>query len=175
VATGKTAQEAYDKACSEADAEYGHQQGYSGAINSTRGFRIIQVPPGVKPAKYAEWCMQGGRDIPVDHRQVEYKDGQKCPQKGCKGTIILKPEDKEMGGHKWQSLKPKCTAGHAVGYSGTGNGLEAKFYYSKAYKIKPELISKIQSDASAIDDKHGPCGCVQLSAGKFLFFGWSPS
>jgi hypothetical protein len=36
---GKTAQEAYDKACREAEYEYGHSQ-YNGTISTTSGFRI---------------------------------------------------------------------------------------------------------------------------------------
>jgi hypothetical protein len=35
---GRSAQEAYDRAVEAADDEYGHQQGYSGAINATGGF-----------------------------------------------------------------------------------------------------------------------------------------
>ena len=35
---GKSAKEAYDRAVEAADDEYGHQEGYSGAINATPGF-----------------------------------------------------------------------------------------------------------------------------------------
>lgn len=38
---GKSAKEAYQNAVDNAEAEYGHQQGYSGAINSTPGFRDV--------------------------------------------------------------------------------------------------------------------------------------
>lgn len=38
---GKSAQEAYNRAVEEANDEYGHQQGYSGAINATPGFRDV--------------------------------------------------------------------------------------------------------------------------------------
>jgi hypothetical protein len=36
---GKTAQEAYDRACEEAELEYGSQDGYNGTISTTHGFR----------------------------------------------------------------------------------------------------------------------------------------
>ena len=36
---GKSAEEAYRRAVEDANDEYGHQQGYSGAINATPGFR----------------------------------------------------------------------------------------------------------------------------------------
>lgn len=35
---GRSAKEAYQNAVDDADLEYGHQQGYSGAINATPGF-----------------------------------------------------------------------------------------------------------------------------------------
>ena len=37
--TGKTAEEAYRKACDAAEEEYGHQEGYNGTISTTAGFR----------------------------------------------------------------------------------------------------------------------------------------
>ena len=36
---GKTAEEAYTKACERAEDEYGHQDGYNGTISTTAGFR----------------------------------------------------------------------------------------------------------------------------------------
>lgn len=36
---GKTADEAYRRACDEAEDEYGHQDGYNGTISTTTGFR----------------------------------------------------------------------------------------------------------------------------------------
>lgn len=36
---GKTAEEAYNRACDEAEQEYGHQDGYNGTISTTNGFR----------------------------------------------------------------------------------------------------------------------------------------
>jgi Holliday junction resolvase RusA-like endonuclease len=36
---GKTAEEAYRKACERAEDEYGHQDGYNGTISTTAGFR----------------------------------------------------------------------------------------------------------------------------------------
>ena len=39
--TGKNAQEAYDNAVEDANREYGHQQGYSGAINASPGYTDV--------------------------------------------------------------------------------------------------------------------------------------
>ncbi len=46
IAAGKTMRDAYNSAVAEATAEYGHQQGYSGAINSMEhGFVPVALPP----------------------------------------------------------------------------------------------------------------------------------
>jgi len=37
--SGKTPQEAYNRACEIAEDEYGHQDGYNGTISTTAGFR----------------------------------------------------------------------------------------------------------------------------------------
>ena len=37
--TGRTAEEAYQSACDEAEQEYGHQDGYNGTISTTHSFR----------------------------------------------------------------------------------------------------------------------------------------
>jgi hypothetical protein len=37
--SGKTAQDAYNRACEVAEDEYGHQDGYNGTISTTHGFR----------------------------------------------------------------------------------------------------------------------------------------
>lgn len=40
-ARGKSVKEAYDNAVDRAEREYGHQEGYSGAINSSAGYRDV--------------------------------------------------------------------------------------------------------------------------------------
>lgn len=47
ISYGKTASEAYDRAVDDAKDYYGHQEGYSGAINATQGFREHKVPEGI--------------------------------------------------------------------------------------------------------------------------------
>ena len=50
---GKSAAEAYRSAVASAQAEYGHQDGYSGAINSKAdGFRLVTLPARMTYAKF---------------------------------------------------------------------------------------------------------------------------
>lgn len=44
---GKSVSEAYNKAVQEANDQYGHQDGYSGAINSSRGYTLVTLPSGI--------------------------------------------------------------------------------------------------------------------------------
>jgi hypothetical protein len=41
--TGKDAADAYRKACQDAEAEYGHQDGYNGTISTTSGFSMVRT------------------------------------------------------------------------------------------------------------------------------------
>lgn len=50
-AAGKSAAEAHSRAVADATAEHGHQEGYSGAINSKHGFIEIALPPRMTFAK----------------------------------------------------------------------------------------------------------------------------
>lgn len=55
IAFGKNYQEAYKNACREAEEEYGHQQGYSGQINSTNHCTLLEGPSRVGTKKFIKW------------------------------------------------------------------------------------------------------------------------
>jgi hypothetical protein len=82
VGHGETAQAAYSDALEEARAENGHQDGYSGDIQTTEGFKVVEINEGE--------------------------------------TINSKVDETMDNFSKW-----------------------------------------------------GPCGCIQLKKGKFLFYGWA--
>lgn len=91
-ATGKTAADAYRKACDEARDYNGHREGYSGDIQTTRGFSMVtvDVPKGSHAAtrrrliseavdknmdRFEKWgacgCIDLGREkgMPRGHRE----------------------------------------------------------------------------------------------------------
>jgi len=51
VAAGKTITDAYRRACDEANAYSGHQEGYSGDIQTSNGFTEFVLPKGLTIAK----------------------------------------------------------------------------------------------------------------------------
>lgn len=52
---GKTIKEAFANTKEQLDEEIGHQDGYSGQLNSKHTWREVPVPEGVKPLKLAKW------------------------------------------------------------------------------------------------------------------------
>lgn len=57
--TGRTAQEAFDRAVEEAQYDYGHS-GYTGTIAEKGSFVMIQVPDGETPYSYAKELVSTG-------------------------------------------------------------------------------------------------------------------
>lgn len=52
---GKDAGDAFRAAVEEANEYYGHRDGYSGTINSSRGYRLVQVPLSISAFKWASY------------------------------------------------------------------------------------------------------------------------
>lgn len=85
IATGKTLGEAYDTACREAEAYYGHQEGYSGAINATSGIARIENPGRVDPVKFAQECLTASYEparIPKARRALAVGVGSRIEKWG---------------------------------------------------------------------------------------------
>ena len=73
-------------------------------------------------------------------------------------------------------------AQYDYGHSGyTGSIAEkTKFKIFKESPLTPEdaeeLLYKIESEGDdRVDDKWGPAGCIQLTTGEYVFFGWASS
>ena len=63
-ATGNTAQKAYDNAREEARDRNGHQDGYSGDIQTTSGFKMVTLKPGQEFEDLEDEVLDNGRDFP---------------------------------------------------------------------------------------------------------------
>ena len=80
-ATGKTATEAYRNACQEAAARNGHQDGYSGDIQTSCGFQHFELPKGVNAAQALRWA-----ELMQDAARAESQardDDQQADWDGC--------------------------------------------------------------------------------------------
>lgn len=58
-AYGNDPQEAYDKAYDQAESEKGHQDGYSGDLNSKDGFVVVKTPEDVKLTVWLKALSEG--------------------------------------------------------------------------------------------------------------------
>jgi len=63
-ATGKNAKEAYQNARSEARDRNGHQDGYSGDIQTTSGFKMVTLKEGQTFEELEDQVLNDGRNFP---------------------------------------------------------------------------------------------------------------
>lgn len=202
VQKGKDASDAYRKACDAAEAEYGHQEGYSGQINSTHRMYMITPPKGIQPKDYAQMCMEYRQEYDWKKnqpgaypkaigvtRQVEQKPGTKC-QVCKKGTLSIKTEDKSytpaptrnpFGGtkiwpeQKWIETKLVCsTPGCTPYHSTSGKDQDKKYFTTVKRNIDTRRFPTLERDARLAQEKGNAC-CIALNSRTFLFFGIAPS
>lgn len=89
VASGKTASEAYRRARSDAQAEYGHQEGYSGAINSKDGgFVMVDLPGRCDYRKFVDLLHDFEETSYIDTFRLSHLlELERGGKKGLKGQI----------------------------------------------------------------------------------------
>lgn len=93
VAAGKTPAEAYRTAVADATAENGHQDGYSGAINSKAGgFTLVELPPRFTYRKFQEMLEDfEGLDAEIEDARCDvaaYRPGGIWSgMRGAKGSL----------------------------------------------------------------------------------------
>ena len=183
---GKDAQDAYQKARKEAEREYGHQQGYSGHINSTYRMYMITPPKGIPPQQYAQMCMEYRaersdedwrlnrpgkypKSISVN-REVEVKDGQKCPR--CKTGVLAVTKREWQPGKFLGDVKcstPNCAINHNYRRDEKG-----RVFINMDRNIDTRRFPTLERDARLAQDKGNAC-CIALNSRTFLFFGIAPS
>jgi len=94
VGTGKSAQEAFNNATSDARHEHGHG-GYTGTIAEKPGFVLITPPKGVDPKQYAEWVQGYETSVPAEYQAQLERDRQRIEDKwGPAGAV-------QIGANKW--------------------------------------------------------------------------
>lgn len=93
VAAGKTMREAFDRAVADAEAEYGHQEGYSGALNSKGGgFIPVALPPRMTVTKLLN-LLEEYHEAKADVENARYAVAMNSPggayfgRRGAKGNL----------------------------------------------------------------------------------------
>ncbi len=167
VAAGKTAAEAFARAVADAKDEYGHQEGYSGAINSGGyGFVIATLPPRFTYRKFQALLEEYGDDN-VAYAQERVRDyrpgGFYHGQRGWKGNL----RKAEVALRKAQAARARLLK-----------------------KVPAEIATRLDGYAEVYNDKWGDYLAVELRGAEakryrsyttkrrgeklYIFFGYAP-
>lgn len=89
IATGKTPAEAYRRAVGDAEAEYGHQEGYSGALNSKdSGFVFVELPARLTYAKFQSLLEDANDEVSTSYLRESITDDERTlAQNLCKRSV----------------------------------------------------------------------------------------
>jgi hypothetical protein len=140
---GKTAEEAYNRACEEAELEYGHQDGYNGTISTTHGFR--DETEAYKKSKFNDVSAYI-RDRFDSHAMNKYD---------CSAICILKPvanKNKTQsqvehivtpGTKKWVLKYVVQRGDHVIGSWDTkGDAVKDARKYTEKYQVTTSIVIK---------------------------------
>ncbi len=173
-ARGKNANDAYNRAVEAAEDEYGHQEGYSGAINSTAGFSDI-----TKEFKASKKSLNQFIDEQLD--KLSKFNGARCicleEPKGNNNKIktqvehIVKPGTKKwvltyIVYHHSERITMACTKGEAVKIA---REYSEKHQCSTTVRMEKSLENIGDNLVAKITYKRAS----NERDGKWVFFGWA--
>lgn len=170
---GSNAQEVYSNLIEDAKQEYGHQQGYSGAINSTHGFRDMSKDFKNSGKKLEDYINLRFRDM--DSRSCECI----CIEEPKSNPNKVKSQVEhvvEAGTKKWL-LKYRVTAGwkgdHIVGVKDSkGDAIKIARDYTEKHKVETQIeMIKVLEKGSTVVAKIKYKQSNKEKPGKWVFFG----
>ena len=163
---GKTAAEAYRSAVASAQAEYGHQYGYSGAINSkAHGFRLVTLPARMTYAKFQtlleDYDMVASVEYLADDVRFARQDVNE-KRTGAKGRLAKAERALAKGRRDAQRFADKVE--------------RAGFSYSEFQSLASTYHDKWEAPL-AVELRGAEAARYQKRRGQkaFRFFGYAPS
>lgn len=170
---GKSVKEAYDNAVDAANDEYGHQQGYSGEINSSAGFRDV-----------TDKFKASGKSL---NQYIEDRLDSLSKYDGAEAICIDQPVTNnnkiktqvehivEKGTKKWVLKYVVHGSGGRIGsYNTKGDAVKA----ARAYTEKnigttvvhmEKVLEKGRTDVARINYKKA----TNEKDGRWIFYGWA--
>jgi hypothetical protein len=170
---GNSAKEAYDTAVEYAEQEHGHQQGYSGAINSTPGFKDVT-------AKYKASGKSLGSFINDEMDRIGKVDGAQCicikePKKN-NNKIKTQVEHIVVPGTKKWVLKYRVASFDRIigSYNTKGEAVEAARKYTEStgrssFIDMEKVLEKGSTRVANVTYKKSSDECP----GEYIFYGWA--
>ena len=173
-ARGKSVKEAYTSAVEEAEYEYGHQQGYSGEINSSAGFRDV-----TKEYKASKLTLDAYIDQQLD-KLTKHQGAQAiCIEEPKLNTNKIKTQVEHIvtpGTKKWVLMYVVyCNGEKLTGAPTKGEAVKLARQYSEKHecttiiKMERTLEKKDQAVVAKVSYKRSSTE----KEGKWLFFGWA--
>lgn len=173
VSVGKSAKEAYQNAVDEANYEYGHQEGYSGAINATSGFKDVTSQFKITGKSMKEY-IDGRYDVLTKHHGAECI----CIEQPKLNNNKIKTHVEHIvtpGTKKWV-LKYIVTTidGELSAHDTKGEAVKAARAYTEKYlsSTKVHMEKRIEK-ANALVAKISYKRSSDEKEGKWVFYGWA--
>jgi hypothetical protein len=173
-ARGKNANDAYNRAVEDATEEYGHQEGYSGAINSSGGFRDI-----TKEFKNSKKNLNQFVDEQID--KLTKFDGARaiCIEEPRSNDNKIKTQVEHIvtpGTKKWVLMYVVYCSGERT-MSAPTKGEAVKI--ARQYSEKNQCTTTIKMERVLEKKDHALVAKVTYKKssnereGKWIFFGWA--
>jgi hypothetical protein len=171
---GKSVKEAYQNAVDEANYEYGHQQGYSGAINSTSGFRDV-----TKDFKASRKSMNEFINDSIDELTKHQGAQAICIEepKGNENKIKTQVEHiVTPGTKKWVLVYiVYCGESRIASAFTKGDAVKRAREYSEKHQCTTtiRMERRLEKDAHALVAKITYKKSSTERDGRWIFFGWA--
>ena len=188
-----TAEEAFHILVSDAEAEWEHQQGYSGRINTKQSFRVLRVTDDVRkqPQPYIDRGLEAADPwdhdaYAIDLGPVTYTTHQPAPATRCEVTVL----EPHSGPIKWQTVYEITGVVFGMSHHGGPQLIrEERSTKTDALKRAKELAVAHQSDFDVAPVKkaaHRPITRVspkrppapkngrRVTTRRWVFFGLAP-
>jgi hypothetical protein len=170
---GKDARDAYTRAVEEAEYEYGHQEGYSGAINSTAGFGDI-----TREFKASKKSLNQFIDEQMD-KLTKY-DGARCIclEEPIANTNVTKSQVEHIvtpGTKKWVlKFVVRAYRGVVSSHNTKGDAVKAARAYTEKNQestgvYMEKTLEKNNPQVAKITYKKSS----KEREGRWIFFGWA--
>lgn len=169
---GKDVNDAYNRAVNAANDEYGHQEGYSGEINSSGGFRDI-----TKEFKASKKSLDGFIDEQMETLTKFNGARAVCIEEPVGNTNAIKSQVEHIvtpGTKKWMLYYIVEANIHIGSFLTKGDAVtKARAYTEKTgmpsrVKIEKRLY-KMENTVAKISYKKSPTE----KEGRWVFFGWA--
>jgi hypothetical protein len=171
--TGKSVKEAYNRAVDIAEEEYGHQQGYSGEINCSSGYRDVTAEFKASKMSLQEF--------------IDKKQDTLTKHQGAQAICIIEPKlntnknksqvlnTATKGTTKWVLKYTVRTFGDIISRHNTkGDAIKAARAYTEKHVNQSEVImEKLMEKGSDVVARVSYKRSSDERDGKWVFFGWA--